>query len=209
VAQLYVNTPDAPAALQRPIKRLEGFQLVTLQPGETKTVSFRLPVANLAFFNQDDNRWEVDKGDYGIQLSTSAADADIQQQQLIKVDGELKPVPSVVTPKPTMPADALTDIHDRLMFPSNTQVLPNLTVDMSDDTLYGYVTKGASTAFPDGMKFSYSSDRPSVVAVDPDGTIHTTGTAGVATITATVSYRGVTRHGQFVVDNLGTSTVPY
>src|SRR5947209_6991704 len=33
VVQLYVNTPHAPAALERPIKRLEGFQMVWLQPG--------------------------------------------------------------------------------------------------------------------------------------------------------------------------------
>src|SRR5207237_1442928 len=35
VAQLYVTTPDAPAAAQRPARRLEGFARVSLQPHQT------------------------------------------------------------------------------------------------------------------------------------------------------------------------------
>ena len=38
VVQIYMRTPDAPASLQRPIKRLKGFQRVTIPKGQTKTV---------------------------------------------------------------------------------------------------------------------------------------------------------------------------
>lgn len=205
VVELYVNTPDAPAALERPSKRLEGFQMVSLRPGQTKTVTFTLQVPNLAFFNQDANRWEVDPGRYGVQISTSSADADIQLERYIDVRGSLRPQVSVVTAKPTMPSDFANDIHDRLIFPARVLVEPNLTVSMSDDTLYGYVTKGSSTPFPPGMTFSYSSDHPDVVAVGRHGSIHTTSRQGVATITATVTYHGVATTGQFVVDNTGTA----
>jgi beta-glucosidase len=208
VVQLYANTPDAPAALQRPIKRLEGFQIVSLRPGETRTVRFSLPVANLAFFNQTAGRWQVDDGRYGLQVSTSSADADIQLTQDIRVSGALKPAPSVVTAQPTASGDAARDIHDRLIFPGHTKVEPHLTVSMTDDTLYGYVTKGESRPFPAGMTFAYRSDHPGVAAVLPGGVIQTTGDPGVATITATVTYRGVKRSGEFVIDNAGGAAGP-
>ena len=40
-----------------------------------------IKIADLAFFNDDDKRFEVDNGVYGIQISTSSADADIQQRR--------------------------------------------------------------------------------------------------------------------------------
>lgn len=210
VAELYVNTPHAPAALQRPAKRLEGFQKVFLWPGQTRAVGFTLKVADLAFFNQAGNRWQVDDGQYGIQLSTSTADADIQQQGFINVSGALRPALSVVTAKPTMPSDAGQDIHGRLIFPAGTAVLPNLTVSMSDDTLYGYITKGASRPLPAGLRISYRSDHPDVVAVSPDGqAIRTTAKQGAATVTAVASYHGVTRTCQFVIYNTGTQSAGY
>jgi alpha-glucuronidase len=77
-------------------------------------------------------------------------------------------------------------------------VLPQLTASMSDDTLFGYIKAGSSKPFPSGMRFSLRSDHPNVVTVAPDGTI-TTGVNGVATITATATYRGVSKTTSFVV----------
>ena len=51
IVQLYVNTPNADPALERPIKRLEGFQKVFLAAGQTKTVTLPIKIADLAFFN--------------------------------------------------------------------------------------------------------------------------------------------------------------
>ncbi len=209
VAELYVNTPAAPAALQRPIKRLESFQKVFLKPGQTKTLSFTLKVPSLAFFNERVNHWVVDDGRYGIQLSTSSANSGIQQERYVNVSGALRPALSVVTAKPTMPADAKRDIHDRLLFPRDTTVLSNLTISLSNDVLYGYITKGESRPLPKGLKITYRSDHSRAVAVSKDGKIHTTARRGVATITAIVTYHGVIRTGQFVVYNTGRSSVGY
>ena len=69
---------------------------------------------------------------------------------------------------------------------------------MNDESLYGYITKGASTPLPPGMSVRYRSNRPSVVAVRPPGTIRTVRN-GVATITATVTHNGVSSSTSFVV----------
>ena len=196
VAQLYATTPSAPAALQRPAKRLEGFAKVSLQPHQTASVNFTVKVPDLAFYDQSLGRFTVNNGLYGIQLGTSSA--DIRQQALVKVSGALKPVPSVVTAKPVAAGDAAQGIQSRVFFPAGAMVDPQLTVGMNDESLYGYITKGASTPLPPGTSVSYRSNRPSVVAVRPPGTIRTV-RSGVATITATVTYNGISSSTSFVV----------
>lgn len=49
IAQLYVQ--DKVASVTRPVKELKRFARVTLKPGEKKTVSFELPISELAFWN--------------------------------------------------------------------------------------------------------------------------------------------------------------
>ncbi|MBN2304781.1 MAG: glycoside hydrolase family 3 C-terminal domain-containing protein [Anaerolineae bacterium] len=51
VVQLYIH--DVLASATRPVKELKGFRRVTLQPGETKTVTFHLSVNQLAFYDRD------------------------------------------------------------------------------------------------------------------------------------------------------------
>jgi beta-glucosidase len=198
VAQLYVGEPDAPASLQRPIKRLEGFQPVSLNPGQTTRVTFTIRAPELAFFDQNASRWSVDDGRYSIQIGSSSADSAIQLRGDVNVSGSLTPELNVLSAKPVMQGDPAGGIQERVMFPEHVTVLPQLTASLSDDTLYGYIKAGSSTPFPGGMRFSFRSDHPHVVSVAPDGTI-TTGINGVATITATATFRGVSKTTSFVV----------
>ncbi|HEY1517525.1 MAG TPA: glycoside hydrolase family 3 C-terminal domain-containing protein [Solirubrobacteraceae bacterium] len=199
IAQMYVNTPNAAPSLERPIKRLEGFQKVFLAAGQTKTVTLPIKIADLAFYNETDKRFEVDQGKYGIQISTSSADSDIQAQKTINVKGELTPKPNVLTAQPRIAhRDTARGITQRVMFPENVEIDPGLTVAMNDDSLYGWVAPGQSKPLPRGIKLSFSTDRPSVVSVDRAGAIHTVSN-GVATVTATASYRGASASTSFVV----------
>ncbi len=51
VVQLYVR--DEFASTPRPVKELKGYARVTLPPGESQTITFHLPVDQLAFYNND------------------------------------------------------------------------------------------------------------------------------------------------------------
>jgi beta-glucosidase len=198
LVQLYIRTPDAPASMQLPITRLEGFQQVQLDPGQTKTVMLTVSVPNLAFFNQSANRYQVYDGPYGVEIANSAADGDILAQRDVTISGSLTPVPATLTAKPTMLGDAQRGIQSRVTYPESATVIPHLTVSMNDESLYGFIEPGQSKRFPAGMRFTFSSDHPDVVAVDRGSTIRTLRN-GVATITAKVTYHGVTRSTQFVV----------
>jgi hypothetical protein len=70
VAQLYVGDP---AASQDPPQQLAGFQRVTLNPGQSATVTFPLTIHNLADFSPADNAWEAQAGTYGISVGDSSA----------------------------------------------------------------------------------------------------------------------------------------
>ncbi|NHC16477.1 glycoside hydrolase family 3 C-terminal domain-containing protein, partial [Motilibacter deserti] len=197
VAQLYVTTPDAPAAKQRPIKRLVAFDKVDLAPGESTHVNFDVKVRDLAFYDDAAGKWVVDPGRYGFELASSST--DVAQTQYVTVSGALDAVPATVTAKPVVAgADKAADIAQRLVFPVGATVDPQLTVALSDDRLFGYVLKGKSTALPAGMKVKLTSNRSNVVKIDSSDTIRTV-KAGVATVTAQVSYNGEKASGSFVV----------
>lgn len=61
VAQLYVR--DKVGSVTRPVKELKRFTRVTLKPGEKKTVTFELPISELAFWNIDMKKM-VEPGDF-------------------------------------------------------------------------------------------------------------------------------------------------
>jgi beta-glucosidase len=70
VAQLYVGDP---AASQDPPEQLKGFQRVTLNPGQSATVSFPLTIHDLASWSPTDNAWEAQAGSYSISVGDSSA----------------------------------------------------------------------------------------------------------------------------------------
>lgn len=197
VFQLYVSTPFAPASLERPSKRLEGFKKVFLLPGETKRVEFTIDVPKLAFFDEAQGRLVIDNGFYGIQIGKSAS--DIAQEAFVRVTGNLKLEPSVATAKPIVVGDEAAGITNRVNFPKNAVINPQLTVTLNDDQIFGYITKGASKALPRGLRVVYRSNRPEVVSIDRSGAIRTGCRSGVATVTAEVEYQGSRTSTSFVV----------
>lgn len=66
VVQLYVR--DLVGSLTRPIRELKGFQRITLQPGETRRVSFTLREENLAF-TRADGTFGVEPGSFDVWIA--------------------------------------------------------------------------------------------------------------------------------------------
>ena len=58
---------DLIASLTPDNRRLRDFTKVELKPGETKTVSFKLPAKNLAFVGAD-GRWTLEEGDFILKI---------------------------------------------------------------------------------------------------------------------------------------------
>jgi beta-glucosidase len=73
VIQLYVH--DRLASLPRPVKELKDFRRITLQPGETKTVEFKLAAAQLSFLDAQMER-VVEPGFFDIMIGGSSTEHD-------------------------------------------------------------------------------------------------------------------------------------
>ncbi len=56
---------DLVASLIPDVKRLRGFEKISLEAGETKTVTFDLPAKELAFVGAD-GKWRLEKGDFRL-----------------------------------------------------------------------------------------------------------------------------------------------
>ncbi len=73
VAQLYIQ--DKVGSVVRPVKELKRFGRVTLAPGESKTVTFELPVSELAFWNID-MEYVVEPGDFRLWVAGDSASGE-------------------------------------------------------------------------------------------------------------------------------------
>src|ERR1035437_3140447 len=69
VVQLYIH--DQVASILQPVRRLDGFQRVTLAPGKTQTVTFTLGPANLGFYNNQ-GQFAVEAGGFDVYLGDSS-----------------------------------------------------------------------------------------------------------------------------------------
>jgi beta-glucosidase len=197
VVQVYITTPDAAPSLERPRKRLRGFKKISLAAQQTNNVNFAIPIADLAFFDEASGKYVVDTGMYQVQIARSASAADVLAEAEFAVTGALAPVPTVVTVKPRAQGDAEMGIVRRVFFPTGTVIDPQITVAMSDDSLYGYVAANASRPLPDGVTVQYRSNRPDVVSVDSAGVLRTLAN-GVATVRACVVQGDATASVDFV-----------
>ena len=81
VVQLYVH--QVKSSVKRPAQELRGFQRISLQPGETKTVAFTLPAEKLAFWDKKTHAFVVEPGTFDVLVGASSA--EIRARDQIKV----------------------------------------------------------------------------------------------------------------------------
>ena len=70
--QIYASVPGRDGV---PVKRLVGWQRVTLKPGETRSITVRIDPRLLANFDVANQRWKVAAGAYHLVLGKSSADS--------------------------------------------------------------------------------------------------------------------------------------
>jgi len=80
VIQMYIH--DKLCSVVRPVKALKGFKRITLQPGETQTVTLNITPEHLAFYNQDMD-FVVEPGEFEILVGSSSRDEDLQKVVLV------------------------------------------------------------------------------------------------------------------------------
>jgi len=175
VVQIYVKTPDSPASLERPIKRLKGFKRVTIPAGQTKTVSIDIDCADLWFWNTGNKNIMFDQGKYVFEIGASSK--DIRGQVEVTMNGSFTPVLKTV----------VIDCEKVVLRPGNT-MQTSVTASLSDDSFINI--KNA--------KVTYKSSNQSVAGIDENGKVTANG-VGVALIFANVTVNGKTVSNSYPV----------
>jgi beta-glucosidase len=71
VVQLYIHQRAGRAS--RPVRELKGFQRITLQPGERRTVTFDLDENSVRYWNGAVKDWVVDPGTFDLWVGADSA----------------------------------------------------------------------------------------------------------------------------------------
>lgn len=71
IVQLYLN--DVLASVVQPLKKLKDFQKIALKAGETKTVTFKIDVEKLSFYNQK-LAWGTEPGKFTLMIGSASDD---------------------------------------------------------------------------------------------------------------------------------------
>jgi beta-glucosidase len=69
---------DRVSSVTRPVKELKGFGRVTLEAGQTATITFKITPEQLAFYNID-MKFAVEPGEFEIMIGNSSRDQDLQK----------------------------------------------------------------------------------------------------------------------------------
>jgi len=82
VAQVYFHCNDA--SIKVPINQLKRFQRITLDPGENKTLTFKIPVSELSFYDTKTNDFKTELGKWEIQVGSSSKDIRLKKTFIIE-----------------------------------------------------------------------------------------------------------------------------
>jgi beta-glucosidase len=81
VMQLYIGFDHS--AVEREHKLLKGFQRLTLNPGETKTVTITCPFDKLMWYNPEAAAWELELMEYQAYIGSSSDEEDLIMEPFV------------------------------------------------------------------------------------------------------------------------------
>ena len=175
VVQIYVTTPDSPASLERPIKRLKGFQRVTIPRGQTRRVDIDIDCADLWFWDMESERITYDSGKYVFEIGSSSK--DIRGTVSANMNGKFTPQLKTVVSDCRV---SVLEIGQTAQFQT--------TAALTDDSFLSL----------DKATIKYASSNETVATVDANGLLTAVG-AGIATVTVSVTFNGRTVSDSYAV----------
>jgi beta-glucosidase len=73
IVQLYIHNRDS--RVTQPKEQLQGFERVSLKPGESKTVHFSISVEQLAYWDTDKHQYVINPGTFELMIGGASDDA--------------------------------------------------------------------------------------------------------------------------------------
>lgn len=138
VAQIYVAAPLGP--VRTPVRELRAFQKVTLEPGESRTLTFELGRRAFAYYDITDSRWAVTPGEYVIELGRSAS--DVVARSTISLNGDAGRL---------TPLSLTSTVEEWFTHPvAGPLLIEGITASLTEEQ------RAAAEGMQDGLKMAYS-----------------------------------------------------
>ena len=115
IVQVYVH--DRKSKLVRPPKELKGFAKVSLEPGETKTVTVQLDFRSFACYHPGYTQWITETGEFDILIGASAADIRFTETVTLQ---STQVLPSLLNRESTV-RDWMDDPHGQMIMVQTMQ----------------------------------------------------------------------------------------
>jgi beta-glucosidase len=77
VVQIYVKKPGS---IKLPEQELKSFDKVFLKPGESKKITFEIPIEDLRYFDELKNEWVLGKGNVKMMIGSASDDIKISKE---------------------------------------------------------------------------------------------------------------------------------
>jgi beta-glucosidase len=178
VAQVYLGDPPSTG---EPPRQLEGFDRVTLAPGQSARVSFTLTPQQLSWWSDSANGWTESRGTYRVYLGDSSALANLPLRGAFAVTATPGARQVVVSAPAVVTAGKPFIVHVTL-YPGGNQLLnrvllalqlpPGWRADMAGETVIDVLPGQPATA---SFRVTPPAYSPAVSAV-----LHATATMGAA-----------------------------
>jgi beta-glucosidase len=89
VVQLYVHNNDK--STFQPREQLQGFERISLDPGESKTVSFALPIEQLSYWDTSKHAYVINSGTFDVMVGSASDDIRQKGEFEVTAAGEWPP----------------------------------------------------------------------------------------------------------------------
>jgi beta-glucosidase len=89
VSQLYVHNNDKGAT--QPRQQLQGFERINLSPGESKTVTFALPIEQLSYWDTSKHAYIINPGTFDVMVGSASDDVRQKGSFDVTTAGEWPP----------------------------------------------------------------------------------------------------------------------
>lgn len=142
VVQLYVSMPDS--KVFRPVRELRAFDKISLNQGETKTVTFELSKRAFAYYDTESSDWRAETGEYIISIGKDCETMLLSQKVCVEDTLPLPAKKQIVFNRNTTISELMEDEVGKALFAKiislskGTGIIPG---ESYDDSVMDFVNQ--------------------------------------------------------------------
>ncbi|WP_040196478.1 glycoside hydrolase family 3 C-terminal domain-containing protein, partial [Candidatus Soleaferrea massiliensis] len=177
VVQMYIHDPAA--KVQRPLKELKGYEKISLDPGETKTVSFTIDKDDLCYWDVDFHSFMADAGEFQVWIGSNSEDlpmkasfnltagtAPDEDYQVIQAESGTDKLDTLTLSNDEVDAELTGSPKTQYLKLTNAGATAKWKVSVPQDGRYSIIVRYSNAGFNGPSANSYGPNKISALTVN-------------------------------------------